>query len=77
MTAMPAEHFGLRDRGRLEAGRAADVVVLDLDRLEDGSTLDDPVHYVRGVDHVIVNGTPARELDARLIDPTRPDAAIE
>ena len=43
MTAMPAEHFGLRDRGRLEAGRAADVVVLDLDRLEDGSTLDDPV----------------------------------
>ena len=58
MTSMPAEHFGLRDRGRLEAGRAADVVVLDLDRLEDGSTLDDPVNYVRGVDHVLVNGTP-------------------
>jgi N-acyl-D-amino-acid deacylase len=58
MTAMPAEHFGLRERGRLERGRAADVVVLDLDRLEDGSTLDDPVNYVRGVDHVLVNGTP-------------------
>jgi N-acyl-D-amino-acid deacylase len=58
MTAMPAEHFGLRDRGRLERGRAADVVVLDLDRLEDGSTLDDPLNYVRGVDHVLVNGTP-------------------
>jgi N-acyl-D-amino-acid deacylase len=35
--------------------------VLDLDRLEDGSTLDDPVNYVRGVDHVLVNGTPVVE----------------
>jgi N-acyl-D-amino-acid deacylase len=58
MTSMPAEHFGLRDRGRLERGRAADVVVLDLERLDDGSTLDDPVNYVRGVDYVLVNGTP-------------------
>jgi N-acyl-D-amino-acid deacylase len=58
MTSMPAEHFGLHDRGRLEPGRAADVVVLDLERLEDGSTLDDPVNYVRGVDYVLVNGTP-------------------
>src|SRR2546428_13837520 len=59
MTAMPAEHFGLRDRGRLEAGRAADVVVIDLEQLEDGSTLADPVNYVRGADHMLVNGTPA------------------
>jgi N-acyl-D-amino-acid deacylase len=56
MTSMPAEHFRLRDRGRLEAGRAADVVVLDLEQLEDGSTLADPVNYVRGVDWVLVNG---------------------
>jgi N-acyl-D-amino-acid deacylase len=58
MTAMPAEHFGLSDRGRLEKGRAADVVVLDLEQLEDGSTLADPVNYVRGVDWVLVNGQP-------------------
>jgi N-acyl-D-amino-acid deacylase len=56
MTSMPADHFGLRDRGRIARGCAADLVVLDLDRLEDGSTLDDPVRYVRGVDHVLVNG---------------------
>jgi len=61
MTSMPADHFGLRDRGRLEAGAAADLVVLDLDRLEDGSTLRDPVNYVRGVDWVLVNGTPVVE----------------
>ncbi|MDH3305970.1 MAG: hypothetical protein OEO77_00415 [Acidimicrobiia bacterium] len=27
-----------------------------MDRLEDVSTVEDPVHYVRGVDHVLVNG---------------------
>jgi N-acyl-D-amino-acid deacylase len=58
MTSMPAAHFGLRERGVLHEGYAADVVVIDLERLEDGSTLADPVNYVRGVDHVLVNGTP-------------------
>jgi N-acyl-D-aspartate/D-glutamate deacylase len=57
MTRMPAEHFGLNDRGLLRAGLAADVIVLDLDRLEDGSTLADPLNYVKGVDEVFVNGT--------------------
>jgi len=57
MTSMPADHFGLRGRGRLVPGAAADVVVLDLDRLADGSTLHDPLNYVEGVEHVWVNGT--------------------
>jgi N-acyl-D-aspartate/D-glutamate deacylase len=61
MTSMPAAHFGLRDRGRLEPGAAADVIVLDLDRLEDGSTLRDPLNYVEGVDWVLVNGEPVVE----------------
>jgi N-acyl-D-aspartate/D-glutamate deacylase len=56
MTSMPAEHFRLSDRGRLAPGCSGDVVVLDLERLEDGSTLKDPLNYVQGVDHVIVNG---------------------
>jgi N-acyl-D-amino-acid deacylase len=33
------------------------VVVLDFDRLEDGSTLLAPLRYVVGVDEVLVNGT--------------------
>ena len=57
MTSMPAEHFGLADRGRIAPGFAADLVVLDLDRLSDGSTLHDPLRYVVGVDEVLVNGT--------------------
>ena len=57
MTSMPAAHFGLWDRGLLRAGYAADVVVFDYDGLDDVSTTDDPHHYARGVEHVLVNGT--------------------
>ncbi len=56
MTSMPATHFGLRDRGLLRAGHAADVVVFDFGALEDGSTMDEPLAYARGVEEVIVNG---------------------
>jgi N-acyl-D-amino-acid deacylase len=56
MTSMPAKHFGLADRGELRPGMAADLVVLDLDRLADGSTLEHPLAYVEGVDEVLVNG---------------------
>ena len=57
MTSMPAAHFGLWDRGLLRAGYAADVVVFDYDGLDEVSTVDDPHHYARGVEHVLVNGT--------------------
>ncbi len=53
---MPARHFRLADRGELAPGKAADLVVLDLDRLADGSTLERPLAYVEGVDEVLVNG---------------------
>jgi len=56
MTSMPAAHFGLWDRGLLRRGYAADVVVLDFEGLEEVSTVDDPHHYARGVEHVLVNG---------------------
>ncbi|HZK67447.1 MAG TPA: amidohydrolase family protein, partial [Chloroflexota bacterium] len=56
MTSMPAGHFGLQDRGLLRKGSFADLVVFDLDRLEDVSTVEDPVAYVRGVEQVLVNG---------------------
>jgi N-acyl-D-amino-acid deacylase len=56
MTSMPAAHFGLWDRGLLRPGYAADVVA-DYDGPR-RSTLDDPHHYARGVEHVLVNGVP-------------------
>lgn len=57
MTSMPATHFGLRDRGLLRKGYAADVVVFDYDQLEGVSTVENPLAYARGVEHVLVNGT--------------------
>ena len=59
MTSMPATHFGLRGRGLLAKGCYADVVVFQLEALEDVSTIEEPRAYVRGVEHVLVNGVPA------------------
>ena len=56
MSSMPATHFGLRDRGLLRPGQFADIVVFDFDALEDVSTVEEPVAYVRGVEFVLVNG---------------------
>src|SRR6185437_7531436 len=56
MTSMPAQHFGFSDRGEIRPGLSADLAVIDLDRLADGSTLEHPLNYVEGVDEVLVNG---------------------
>ncbi|MEV1288785.1 D-aminoacylase [Micromonospora sp. NPDC049679] len=56
MTAMPARRFGLRDRGLLADGYAADLVVFDPQRVADGATYDDPLAAPRGVRCVVVAG---------------------
>ncbi|WP_406045005.1 amidohydrolase family protein [Micromonospora sp. NBC_00898] len=56
MTAMPARRFGLRDRGLLADGYAADLVVFDPQRVADGATYDDPLAPPRGVRCVVVGG---------------------
>jgi N-acyl-D-amino-acid deacylase len=57
LTSLPAENLRLVDRGRLEPGCFADVVVFDPDRVQDHATYDDPHRYATGVLHVAVNGT--------------------
>jgi N-acyl-D-aspartate/D-glutamate deacylase len=71
LTGEPASVFGLHDRGTLEPGRAADVVVFDYETVAPG-----PLRRIRdfpadgerlvadrpeGVRHVLVNGTVIRE----------------
>ncbi|MFN7965595.1 MAG: D-aminoacylase [Acidobacteriota bacterium] len=56
MTALPAERAGLRDRGRIAAGLAADLVIFDSGRVADTATFDDPQRFPIGIEHVIVNG---------------------
>jgi N-acyl-D-amino-acid deacylase len=55
MTLEPATIFGLSDRGRLEEGMPADLVVFDPDTVSgpaDYNRLEDP----RGIEYVLVNG---------------------
>ncbi len=73
ITADTADIWGLKDRGRLKPGLAADIVVFDaetIDRLEERPVHDVPgdgMRYVRsstGVDVVLVNGAVAWEAGA-------------
>ena len=60
-TALPAEILGLEDRGTLQVGAVADLVVMDLERVTDRATFFEPHQYADGIDHVLVNGTPVVE----------------
>lgn len=56
MSGLPAERFGLRQRGRIELGYFADVVVFDFPGLASDSTFEAPAVYPRGIRLVTVNG---------------------
>jgi N-acyl-D-aspartate/D-glutamate deacylase len=57
MTGAPAARLGLRDRGLLRDGHAADLVVFDPQRVRSNATYDQPRRFPEGIEHVIVNGT--------------------
>jgi len=67
MTSLPARTFALRDRGLLKEGMAADILILDPERVQDKATFAQPHQYSEGFDYVIVNGTVMVE-DGRLTD---------
>ena len=56
MTGRPATVFGLIDRGVLQQGAFADIVVFDADRIADRATYGAPHQYAEGVVHLLVNG---------------------
>jgi N-acyl-D-amino-acid deacylase len=57
MTSLPAETFGLKDRGQIREGSWADLVIFDRDRVIDTSTYDHPLSIPEGIYYVIVNGS--------------------
>lgn len=69
MTSLPADQFGFTDRGRLAAGKAADLVIFDAATVGEVATYAAPHAYPSGISYVIVNGTPVvsagRQTDAR------------
>jgi N-acyl-D-amino-acid deacylase len=56
MTSLPAEHFGITKRGRLQTGYAADVVIFDPATVGDTATFERPHAFPSGVPFVLVNG---------------------
>ncbi len=56
MTSLPANILGLQDRGKIEAGYVADLVVFDPDTIKDTATYEDPHRYPEGIHCVVVNG---------------------
>jgi N-acyl-D-amino-acid deacylase len=56
MTSLPAQTFGLRDRGQIREGFAADIVIFDENTVTDKATFDQPHQYAEGFSQIIVNG---------------------
>ncbi len=56
MTSAPAGRLGLRDRGTIEAGRAADLVLFNPRTVRDVATFEDPLRHPEGISDVWVNG---------------------
>lgn len=56
MTAQPAARMQLKDRGRLETGCFADILMFDAAKLRSQATFASPVHKGEGVSLLLVNG---------------------
>jgi N-acyl-D-amino-acid deacylase len=67
MTSLPADRFGLQDRGRIVDGAFADMVVFDPATIRDRASFDDPHVFPDGIAAVVVNGQVAWSGEASTI----------
>ena len=56
MTGLPAQRFGLTDRGFVREGYSADLVLLNAETVRDVATFSDPSRAAEGINAVWVNG---------------------
>jgi N-acyl-D-aspartate/D-glutamate deacylase len=56
MSGFPAKRFGLKGRGLLQAGCAADLLVFDLDKVRCGADYQNPTRPPSGMEQVMING---------------------
>jgi N-acyl-D-aspartate/D-glutamate deacylase len=56
MTTLPAQILGLRDRGQIREGFAADLVVFDAGKVGETNSFEKPKSYPAGIPYTIVNG---------------------
>ena len=74
MTSAAATQMGIKDRGRIQLGMLADLVVFNPATVMDNATYDKPHQYPTGIEHVIVNGVPV--LDPRGLTGARPGRPV-
>jgi N-acyl-D-amino-acid deacylase len=58
LTSLPANNLRIANRGALEEGYFADIVIFDPAKIQDHATFAEPHQYAAGVRDVIVNGEP-------------------
>lgn len=75
-TSLPAQILGLRNRGLIQEGNWADIVVFDLKYIRDRATVFQPHQYPEGIEYVLINGqfvlengTATGQLPGRIITP--------
>ncbi len=56
MSYLPAEKIGVTNRGRIQEGAIADLVIFDFETIKDNSTYIDPHHFPSGIRYVLING---------------------
>lgn len=56
MTSLPAQVFGLTDRGLIREGAKADIVVFALDEITDRAEYQHPHQYAEGMKYILING---------------------
>lgn len=56
LTSLPASNLKIKDRGKLQPGYFADIVIFDANEIADKATYEDPKQYAVGMKHVFVNG---------------------
>ncbi|MCI0469746.1 MAG: D-aminoacylase [Nitrospirae bacterium] len=56
ITSLPAETFGIKERGVLKEGYFADITVFDYKTIADRATFKEPYKKAMGIEHVFING---------------------
>ena len=60
ITSLPAEQVGIAERGSIQVGHYADMVLFDPDTVKDRATFENPHVPSMGIDKVWLNGQLAR-----------------
>jgi N-acyl-D-amino-acid deacylase len=66
MTSLPAGRFGIKDRGRIEVGAFADLLLFDPSTVRDVATYGRPHAFPEGIELLAVNGVVAWEPGAEI-----------